>query len=351
MAIMIKKIFKEYAVSFVKLVAFVLAFVLLLQFLSNSVFSKTGAFATKGTYNKAYSFLYEPENTIQIAGIGNSNLYSALVPNTIYENTGYTSTVISSPHQSTQLSQFFLEELLETQSPKLVILEADMLYDGQTTYKASQNKSEFSKKVNSVTQLLSSDFLQNKLQSSFSVFIFHDRWKSFSLKQYFNKVQEPQSFETIDHGYLFNNTVSPAPANDEMAPTDLVQEIDFDEKAFFNGIVSTCKSKGIEVMLITVPSTHAWSYYKHNGAAQLAEENGIDYIDFNLLYDEIGFDIKKDFRDAGHHCNYSGAVKVSNYLSAYLEDKYSSILTDTRQDAAYDYWRESNEAFKKEYDV
>lgn len=348
---MIKNLFKKYAVSFVKLVAFVLAFVLSLQFLSTSVFSKTGAFSYNNTYNKAYSFLFEPENTIQIAGIGNSNLYSALVPMTIYENTGYTTTVISSPHQSTQLSEIFLEELLETQSPKVLILESDMLYDGQTDYKGEDNSSELAQKISGVTQVLSSDFLQNKVQSIFSVFIFHDRWKSFDFKHFFNNVQEQEGFETIDHGYYFNDSVNPAKANDEMAPTDLVQQIDYDEKAFFAGIVDLCEAKGIEVVLITVPSTHAWSYYKHNGAAQLAEENGVDYIDFNLLYDEIGFDISKDFRDAGHHCNYSGAVKVSNYMSAYLAQKYSSVLTDTRQDPNYAYWRESNEAFKKQYNV
>lgn len=348
---MIKKLFKEYWRSFTKLLAFVLAFVLSLYFLSTYVFSKTGAFAYNNTYNKAYSFLFEPENTIEIAGIGNSNLYSAVVPMTIYENTGYTSTIISSPHQSTQLSEIFLEELLETQSPKVLLLEADMLYDGQTTYKASKQKSELSKRINTATQLLSSDFLQNKIQSVFSVFIFHDRWKSFSVKQFVNNAREEQSFETIDHGYYFNDTVRPAKANDEMQPTDLVQDIDFDEKAFFNEIVNTCKGKGIEVVLISVPTTHSWSYYKHNGAAQLAAENGIDYIDFNLLYDEIGFDISKDFRDAGHHCNFSGAVKVSNYLSDYLKENYSDILTDTRDDESYAFWRESNEAFKKEYDI
>ncbi len=348
---MIKKLLKEYAASFIKLIAFILAFVLLLQFLSTYVFSKTSAFSYNNYYNKAYSFLYEPENTVQIAGIGNSNLYSAVVPMTLYENTGYTSTIISSPHQSTQLSEIFLEELLETQSPKVVILEADMLYDGQTGYDGNDNSNSLQKKISGVTQLLSSDFLQNKIQSVFSVFIFHDRWKSFDFKHYFKNIEEEKSFETIDHGYNFNNSVKAALPNDEMKPTDLVQEIDFDEKAFFGEIVSICKSKGIEVVLISVPSTHAWSYYKHNGAAQLAAEYGVDFIDFNLLYDKIGFDISQDFRDAGHHCNFSGAVKVSNYLSDYLAEKYSDILTDTRNDENYAYWRESNEAFKKEYDV
>ena len=346
---MIKKLFKEYAVSFIKLIAFILVFALSLQFLSIRVFSKTGALSYNNYYNKAYSFLFEPENTIQIAGIGNSNLYSAFVPMTLYENTGYTSTIISSPHQSTQLSEVFLEEVLETQSPKLVIIEADMLYDGQTSYKSSEKTNSLQQKISGVTQLLSSDFLQNKVQSVFSVFLFHDRWKSFNIKSYVKNAQEEASYETIDHGYNFNNSVKPAQVNEDMKPTDLVQQIDYYEKAFFREIVSLCKSNGIEVVLVSVPTTHSWSYYKHNGAAQLAEENGVEYIDCNLLYDEIGFDITKDFRDGGSHCNYSGAVKVSNYLSNYIKEKYSDILTDTRNDAAFEYWRESNEAFKKEY--
>ena len=84
----------------------------------------------------------EPENSIDIVALGNSNLYSGFVPTILWEKYGYTSSVSAAPHQTPLESKMLLEQLLQSQKPQLVILETDMLYDGGA---ADENESVFSR--------------------------------------------------------------------------------------------------------------------------------------------------------------------------------------------------------------
>lgn len=63
----------------VKIIAFVLAFLLVLEGLSLSVLSGRNAAKFSSKLRDAYSFVDEPKDTIQIACVGNSNLYSGFV--------------------------------------------------------------------------------------------------------------------------------------------------------------------------------------------------------------------------------------------------------------------------------
>ena len=47
-----------------------------------------------------YAFVPEPENTVQIACVGNSDLYSGFVPPVLWGNQGYSATVYASARQS-----------------------------------------------------------------------------------------------------------------------------------------------------------------------------------------------------------------------------------------------------------
>ena len=74
----------------IKIIAFVLAFFLVLEGLSLSVFSGRSAAKFSARLRDAYSFVDEPDNTIQIACIGNSNMYSGFVPFQLWNDYGYT---------------------------------------------------------------------------------------------------------------------------------------------------------------------------------------------------------------------------------------------------------------------
>lgn len=81
-----------------------------------------------------------------------------------------------------------------------------------------------------------------------------------------------------------------------------------------------------------------WDYSKFNAVKKISEEKGLPFIDLNQILEEFGFDWETDSRDKGDHLNYSGAVKVSDYLGKYLQDTYG--LVSRKGDEKYASWEE-----------
>lgn len=335
--------------SGIKVLSFILVFVILLEFLSVGVFSNVNALKYKNLYTRAYSFLVEPENSIEIACIGNSDLYSAFVPMRLYEQYGYTSTVISTPHQTTLRSYSFLKELLECQSPKVVIIETDMLYENAPKIKTNRNSqiNDNRYKLEYFFSCFGKNEVEEFVENHFRIFTFHDEWKNLSFKNYFKQ----DDFVTIDHGYNFNNSIKPGRVNDNMAKTDDAEEIPTENLVYMEKIISLLNEKEISILFVQVPSQNSWNYSRHNAVSALAASHKIEFIDLNLKWDEIDFDINVDYRDGGDHLNFYGATKTTLYLGEYIKSNYSNILTDRRDDASYLYWADSNEEFKKKYNV
>ena len=94
---------------------------------------------------------------------------------------------------------------------------------------------------------------------------------------------------------------------------------------------------------MSVPSTKNWSMEKHNGVDALARRLGLQFIDMNLLQNEIPIDWATDTRDKGDHLNYYGAAKVSSYMGRFLAEQ--GVFSDKRDDPEYDAWNSDAAAF------
>ena len=60
-----------------------------------------------------------------------------------------------------------------------------------------------------------------------------------------------------------------------------------------------CEYIGAELCIVSVPSTKNWTTEKHNGLKKFADEENIDFLDFNIIADEIGIDWDADTLDKG----------------------------------------------------
>ena len=128
---MVNEKIKKLIPQIIKVLAFVLVFFVLLQTLSLSVFSgeKTSQVSKKRA--DSFSYLSDPKNTTDIVCLGSSDMWSGFVPTYLWEKYGFTSVVSSFSHQSVAQAQVMLDSIRKVQSPKLVILEIDTLYDGR----------------------------------------------------------------------------------------------------------------------------------------------------------------------------------------------------------------------------
>lgn len=320
--------------SYLKILAFVLSFVLLLEALSATVFSKKSAASYNNKLSSAYSFTNEPKNSIQIAGIGNSDLYSGFVPVTLWQEFGYTSTVVASPRQTPIQSYEMMTELMKNQHPDLLIIEVDMLYSSvPDNHSKVQSKNSFE----SFFDYMNTDNFQEIIEGHYSIFTFHDKWKKIGRKEK-STVTAPNS-----HGYKYSNAVKKIVVNNYMSDTDASENISDVNAQYLDKMISYCKNNEIEVLLVEIPSVNSWNSERHNAVKLIAEKYNINFVDLNMCYDDMKFNVSEDFRDKGNHLNYNGANKATKYLGEYIKNNYS--IDDRRGDAAFNYWNESCKAF------
>lgn len=275
--------------------------------------------------SSANGFLSEKQDTIDVLILGDSESYCSFVPAQLWRDYGLTSYVCGTSQQKLCYTEEFLHKALERQSPKIVILEANAMY----------RKVSFE------------DGASQNAVSAFSIFRYHDRWKHMSLKDF----SSPVRYTHIESskGYRYNNSVKATPADrmeKYMKPTDEIAEISATNRKYVEAISEYCREHGTKLIFVSAPSSKNWNYRRHNGVAELAEKLGVEYIDMNLMTEQVPINWEKDTRDKGDHLNYYGAVKVTDYIGKYLADKKG--FADHRSDKNYKEWQTASEEFYRQ---
>lgn len=300
----------------------ILAFFLFAVFLMAILLAASFVFMPKNNMSEfgmeesqANGILGEKENTIDVLVLGDSESYSAITPMQIWKDAGYTAYVCGTSAQPLNYTSVLLHRAFEKQQPKVVILETNAIYR-----KISSNQA-----------------VGTELANYFSVFQYHNRWKSLGLHDFTGKAK----FTWTDDykGYRYRTKVDPARQKEYMKPTDKVAEIPALNIQYVREMKQFCDENGSRLVLVSTPSTVNWNFQRHNGIQKLANDIGCEYMDLNLMNDRIQIDWSKDTRDKGDHLNHFGAVKVSRFLSEYL--KGTGLLTDHREDPAYAKWNDS----------
>ena len=254
----------------------------------------------------------EPANSIDVVVVGDSESYASISPLLIWKDTGYTSYVCGSSKQYLSYSKTLLERAFETQSPKLVILETLCIY----------------------RQIPSKTIVMDEASRYFPILRYHDRWKYMALHGFHDSGSDV--YTSPYKGHRLNSKVSGINSTNYMAETTSSAEIPVYNRLLVEQIQQLCQEHGAKLLLLSTPSTVNWNYQRHNGIKALSEELGVDYIDLNIMPDQVNIDWSTDTFDRGDHLNYSGCVKVSQFLSNYLEG--TKLFSDRRNDSQYANW-------------
>lgn len=300
-------------------VGFFLVFCLLFQLIT-PVFLPKNNTPGSGIHNpEAKGFLGEPENSVDVLFIGDSEVFSTFIPLRIWEQYGITSYNCSTGDQTIYQSLGYLNQALKNQSPKIVILETFSLFR------------EFNL----------GDMISHWAQENFPFLRYHDRWKSLSAADW----TEPVSFRHLvrDRGYIYRSRAVPADSQGHMEPSEDVYPVPLLIQWYFRKIHGICQERGIKLMLVSVPSTTNWDTYHHNGIAALVKGLDVPYVDMNLLKEEIPIDWSTDSYDGGDHLNYAGACKVTDYTGSMLWE--TGIFSNKHEDPAFAHWHSAAEEF------
>ena len=263
-----------------------------------------------------YGFLSEPENTIDIAVIGNSDVGNGFSPLELWNKYGYTSYVCAEPYQTVPQGCSVLKKFLKYQKPRLVILETDGFFDS----------ANLAKEAAYIAEPIRGGFISLKQ--------YHNRWKTAKPTELFKKPS--YTYHCSSKGQWYSNDVKGYTGGEYMKKSGEREKLPFASKAALDIFVKICRENAAELLFTELPSQSSWSYKKHNAVKDYADKNGIPFLDLNIDRDKFGFDWKTDTRDGGNHLNSRGARKTTLFIGKYLSDNYS--LDDHRPDARFKGW-------------
>lgn len=289
----------------------------------------------------------EKPNTIDVIFVGNSETSMGYSPITVWQKYGITSYNYGSSYQTTQIAYYKLQECLKYQNPKIILLETNSFFDIASNEEANR-KVLNNFKLDDVTlnAILDKNVdLDNRLSCVFPLLRFHSRWNQLQSNDF--KISLKKEFQTVQYKGMPMNVKKSAYNGDKdyMREKGKIEKIPEKNLNYVEKIIKLCEDKKIKLFMVEIPKT-IWSLEKNKAIIELANNYGIDFIDFNLMQNQISLDWNNDTYDAGGHMNVYGAEKISNYIGQVLSEKYN--LEDHRNDKEIaDDWNETAKRYEE----
>ena len=312
---------------------------------------------------KQAQYMYaQPKDTVEVAFMGSSHMHCDVNTATLWENYGIASYDYSAAEQPLWITYYYLKELLKRQSPSLLVIDMFSPARIKDDYKYRWMKDNlygvrFSKnKLDMINTAVEKDMIPTVFPSFFG---YHSRFDELGwddVKSLFITKAQKRSFKGYTP-YFENRTQKPPCIKDgEVVLNPQVDNLYFEEKdrgvgltekskEYLLKIIELAQKEDISLLFIAAPYTE--NYYDriaYKEIEEIAADYGIEFIDYNLIYEEMNIDYSTDFNDFSH-LNYAGSVKFTERLGEDLKERFS--LSDHRQDKKYSSWDDNAAAIRK----
>jgi hypothetical protein len=261
--------------------------------------------------NKKKRVEAESKNTIDAIFAGDSETWAAFGPLQLYHEHGFTSYNLATSGQWIGDSLEMIKGALKTQTPKVLILGAN------TMYESVPGKSY-------------------ELAEYLPLFYYHEFFFSTTLGKGTTDKNKGANLSKAINAYTGSS--------DYMNKQTDLQSINETALQVLQSIKQLCDEKGILMIMVSAPSAKNWTEGKHLAIQQWCDENDVSFIDYNESekQQEIALDWSTDTRDKGDHVNVTGSIKVCRDLGTYLNSL--NLLPDHRSDSSYQKWEEDYES-------
>lgn len=299
--------------AFRRCVLFFVILILMLYGLSQivNVLVKSGSDLIQSRNKSIAGIQNEKEDSVDVLVLGDSESYTSVSTVKLWNQYGTAAYIGGQAGQNIQETYYMLRTALQNQSPKIVVLETNVLFREQKGVKGIQ------------------EGLIQKANYYFPIFRYHDFWKPVL----FGKEYAEESFK----GFMLRETVESYKGGEYMKETKEKDRISEMVKHYMDEILELCKEKKVSFFLYSAPSPVNYNYRRHNALKEYAREIGVPYEDLNLKAKKIGIDWEMDTMDRGDHLNLAGADKVTEYLGRIWKETFD--LPDRREDPEYSQWQ------------
>jgi len=265
-------------------------------------------------------------------------MFCGINPIQMYNDYGYASYIVACGSQAPWQSYCYIKEVDKTQDPSIIILDVYMMgahnEDDYEDYQTVNNLLDFPLSLNKIQAVYEST-ANSKLDIILRFPYTHDDYEAFSelswSKYYGNN--------EYSMGYDYSNEIDTSDIG-EYGLENIERVIDiapisYKSEKYLRRIIDYCRANNTSLILVNAP----WpmisedTQKKYNYIGRIASENGVPFIDGNLLLEELGMDWTTDVRGNGGHINHSGVTKFTTYVENYINSNYS--VPDRRGNSDY----------------
>lgn len=320
----------------IKIIVFCLIGIMLLQRLYQ-IFSWKD---TAGDYKTSVETFYRLDrNSVDVLFLGSSHCYYSVDVANLWENHGIAAYSLAISGQDLASSYYWLVEALKTQKPKVVFLESygGIFYGYAVRGNLYRNLLAYQPSLNSLRAIRSIAAEEERKDFALKWPILHTRYRELQREDFMRE-------RSVYMGYAADFTSRPVSLRnyngEETVP------IGEEKEEWLYRIISLAKEEDIQLCIFLVPyAEREDNLKKHKYMQNLAESNGVAYLNLLQLQEELELDPSTDFVDEQHMSHY-GAQKVSGYLGAWLKENY--VLEDKRGLPQYALWDENVKARQHE---
>ena len=320
--------------TFLKILGVVLACLVF----TGTLFALSRLFAPKyaesAVEGRLVSEYYGEQTPHDVIFLGDCEVFSNFSPVTLYSEYGIASCIRGSAQQLIWQSYYLLEDVLKTETPKVVVYNVLALKYGEPQSEAYNRMTldgmRWGKAKLRAIQASMTDG-EDFTSYVFPLLRFHDRWDKLTKEdfRYWFRKPEPVSFK----GYLMRTEVRPATETPIPKPLENPR-LPETSMAWLQKMADLCEKNGIALVLIKSPSIEPYWYPEWDEDVRaFAYARGLRY-DNMIEENAAGVDMNTDTCDMGQHLNVYGAEKLSRWYGGVLQREYG--LSDHRGEAAFD---------------
>ena len=276
----------------------------------------------------------QPEDSIDVLFLGGSLVYVDIDPGIMWDDYGIAGFDLGGAEAPPWVSYYHLKEAFREQKPKILCYEVSTacIFPElvQRSERGAQNNYGMKWNRNRVEQLyINSDKDDFRVRLN-PYNIMHGRYNDIQKDDFVNErgSMDFKGFDPADGIMEFEMPV--------LTGTTEVEPCSEKAEKYIRKIINLARDEGCTVLLFSSPhklNDHEEKQY--NYIQQIADSEGVEFLDFNKKYFDIDMDFSEDLSD-WFHLNYSGSCKFTQYLGAVLKSKYD--IPDRRGDARYLSW-------------
>ena len=297
-------------------------------------------------------FYLEDDHSLDVVFIGASDVYSSVYSADLYRLTGITSYPYSFQDNPVTMWKYELREILAHQTPKVLIVDLNGI-----CYDEERLRNEASVRIladniphnENFRELIDTYGTDEKASYYFPFLKYHG--EAFNFHAAFDIIDLHRRGQAVLKG-AFTHSYSKKLKEDRHDYYDGTKaELDPLAESCLREFLEQCQGSGIEhILFARFPERYeertVERYHRYNRAAEIVEEYGFEYVDFQPLVPSMGI-VDEDWYNYGH-LNANGAEKFTVFFSSFLTGRYGlgpTELTDSQRQA----WDESADYIRRFY--